>query len=74
MNEVAQKQSAETTMIKGFITNFRQLQQPLADDPEVQSALETLRRKMLEADTAANAKAKAAVKPVRYTLVIKPKS
>jgi hypothetical protein len=40
LNEVGQKQAAETTMIKGFITNFRQLSGPLAEDPEVQSALE----------------------------------
>jgi hypothetical protein len=74
LDEVGQKQAAETTMIKGLITNFRQLRGPLAEDPEVQSALETLRGKLIEADNAAHAKAKAAVQPVRYTLVIKPKS
>ncbi len=73
MDEVGRKQAIETTMIKGFITNFRQLRGPLAEDPEVQSALETLRREMIDVDNEAHAKAKAAVKPVRYTLVIKPK-
>ncbi len=73
LNEVGQKQSAETSMIKGFITNFRQLRGPLADDPEVQAALATIRRKMTEANDAAHAKAKAAVESVRYTLVISPK-
>lgn len=72
LNAVARKQAAETRMIKGFITNFRQLGGPLAEDPEVQSALVTLRRKMTELDDAAHAKAKAAVKPVTYKLVIKP--
>ena len=70
---VGQKQAIETTMIKGFITNFRQLSGPLAEDAEVRSALETLRREMTEVDNEAHARAKAAVEPVRYTLVIKPK-
>jgi lysophospholipase L1-like esterase len=73
LNEVGQKQSEETSMIKGLITNFRQLRGPLAEDPEVQAALATIRRKMTEANDAAHAKAKAAVEPVRYTLVISPK-
>ena len=73
MNEVAQKQNYETTMIKGLITNFRQLEGQFANDAEVQDALNTLRRKMTEADDAAYAKAKSAVEPVRYSLVIKPK-
>ena len=74
LGAVGQKQASETSMIKGFITNFRQLRGPLADDPEVQAALATIRRKMMETNDAAYAKAKAAVEPVRYTLVIKPKS
>ncbi len=73
LEEVGQKQDIETTMIKGFITNFRQLSGPLAKDGEVQSALETLRREMTDVDNAAYARAKAAVQPVSYTLVIKPK-
>jgi len=73
MNEVAQKENYETTMIKGFITNFRQLGGQFANDAEVQDALSVLRRKMTEADDAAYAKAKAAVEPVRYSLVVKAK-
>ncbi|MBN1851484.1 MAG: SGNH/GDSL hydrolase family protein [Pirellulales bacterium] len=73
LDEVGRKQAIETTMIKGFITNFRQLSGPLAEDPEVQSTLETLRREMTEVDNAAHARAKAAVKPISYTLVIQPK-
>jgi hypothetical protein len=73
LNEVGQKQAYETQMIKGFITNFRQLRGPLSEDAEVQSAMQTLRRKMTEADDAAHAKAKATVQPVRYKLVIHPK-
>ena len=74
LNEVAQKQALETQVIKGFITNFRQLNGPLAEDAEVQEALATLRRKMMDADDAAYAKAKAAVQPVTYQLVVKPKA
>jgi lysophospholipase L1-like esterase len=74
MDEVAAKQAFETQMIKGFITNFRQLQGSLSDDPEVKTAIATLRRKMTEVNDQAHAKARAAVKPVRYSVVIKPKS
>ena len=73
LHDVSQKQAAETSMIKGFITNFRQLRPPLAEDTEVQFALATLRRKMTEANDAAHAKAKASVVPVRYTLTIAAK-
>ena len=73
LNAVAQKQALETQMIKGLITNFRQLRGPLAEDAEVQSALKTLRRKMMEENDAAHAKAKAAVKPVTYKIVVTPK-
>ncbi len=72
LNQVAKKQAAETSMIKGFITNFRRLSGPLTEDPEVQAALKTLRRKMMEADDVAHAKAKATVKPVSYTIAVKP--
>ncbi|MCA9216454.1 MAG: DUF1080 domain-containing protein [Planctomycetales bacterium] len=72
LNAVGEKQAAETTMIKGFITNFRQLSGPLAEDSEVQSALQTIRRKMMEINDVAHAKAKAAVKPVKYSIAIKP--
>jgi lysophospholipase L1-like esterase len=72
--EVGQKQSQETSMIKGFITNFRQLSPSLADDAEVQAAMATLRRKMMEQNDAAHAKAKGLVEPVRYKLVITTKS
>jgi lysophospholipase L1-like esterase len=74
LNEVAQKQNYETYMIKGFITNFRQLGPPLSEDADVQAALDTLRRKMTQQDDAAYAKAKASVEPVRYELKITPKS
>lgn len=70
LNEVGQKQSAETSMTKGFKPNFRQLRGPLAEDPEV---LATIRRKLTEANDAAHAKVKAAVETVRYTLVISPR-
>lgn len=74
LDEVGKKQAFETTMIKGFISNFRQLGAPLADDAEVQAALATLRRKMTERDDAAYARAKAAVQPLRFALVITPKA
>ncbi len=74
MNEVARKQAYETQMIKGIVTNFRQIPAELTDDPEVQDALKTIRRKMTEADDDAYQKAKAAVVPVQYTITVKPKS
>ncbi|HBN79259.1 MAG TPA: hypothetical protein DD473_26270, partial [Planctomycetaceae bacterium] len=60
--------------IKGIVTNFRQIPAELTDDPEVQDALKTIRRKMTEADDDAYQKAKAAVVPVQYTITVKPKS
>ena len=48
MGEVGQKQACETSMIKGLLTNFRQLEESFVEDFEVQSALETLRPKMTE--------------------------
>ncbi|MCA9170718.1 MAG: DUF1080 domain-containing protein [Planctomycetales bacterium] len=72
MDAVGSKQAAETTMIKGLITNFRQLQGPLGEDPEVQAAVQTLRTKLDEADNKAYAQAKAAVVPVTYTITVTP--
>jgi lysophospholipase L1-like esterase len=72
LNEVGQKQAHETRMIKGFITNFRQLGPLLSDDAEIKTALATIRRKMDEQNAAAHAKAKAAVEPVRYNLIVVP--
>ena len=74
MNEVARKQAAETSMIKGFITNFRQLPAQLKEDPEALAALATLRRKMIESNDAAHATAKAAVEPIRYKITVVPAS
>ena len=74
MGEVGQKQACETSLIKGLLTNFRQLEESFAEDLEVQSALETLRPKMTELDDAAHANAKAAVQPIRYKLVVAPKT
>jgi len=71
MDEVGQKQAYETSMIKSFITSFRQLPAGLTDDPEVRTALDTLRRKMTGLNDAAWAKTKAAVGPVRFKLVVK---
>ena len=73
LNAVAQKQVFETQMIKGLITNFRQLRGPLAEDDEVRSAMNTLRRKMTEVNDAAHEKARSAVQPVTYKLVVTPK-
>ncbi len=74
LGEVAQKQAYETTMIKGLITNFRELDEPFARDDEVQEALTTIRRKMTELDDVWHANAKAAVQPIRYRIVVTPKT
>lgn len=72
LNEVGAKQAAETAMIKGFVTHFRSLSDSLADDAEVRSALSTLRRKLMVENDAAHARAKAAVRPVTYTIAVEP--
>jgi lysophospholipase L1-like esterase len=69
-DEVARKQQFETTMIKGFITNYRNLGPMFEGDAEALAAMDTLRNKMVEKDRAAHAKAKAAVVPVRYTITV----
>jgi hypothetical protein len=74
MDQVAQKQAYETSMIKGLVTNFRQFREPLASDPEVVSAVNTLRRKMTEYDDILFQKAKATAVPVRFQITVKPKS
>ncbi|MFT5470920.1 MAG: lysophospholipase L1-like esterase [Verrucomicrobiales bacterium] len=74
VNAVGRKQQFETSMIKGFITNFRQFGPFFEGDAEAEAAMATLRGKMTEANDKAHAEAKATVKPVRYTLEIAPKS
>lgn len=73
MDQVGRKQAYETMMIKGFITNFRQLNGMLGNDAEAQAAMDTLRKKMIEKDDEAYQKAKAAVVPIEYELTITPK-
>jgi len=70
VHQVWQKQAFETTMIKSIVTNFRQIPADLANDPEVQQSLKTLREKLTAADDAAHQKAKAAVQPVKYTITV----
>lgn len=74
MNQVARKQAFETTMIKSLVTNFRQFQGLSSEDPEIQSAMDSLRDKMFAVDDKAYAKAKDAVVPVRYTIQVQPKN
>lgn len=74
MNKVGRKQAFETTMIKGLVTNFRQFQGSLGDDPEIQSAMNNLRDKMFAVDDKAYTVAKDAVVPVRYQISVKPKN
>ena len=74
MNEVARKQGQETSMIKGFITHFRQLPGQLKEDTEATAAMATLRKKLIESNDAAHATAKAAVQPVQYKILIAPEA
>lgn len=70
---VARKQSYETRMIKGMVTTFRYLRSEMGDDPEFGSLLDKLYAKLTDRENQYAAEVKSAVKPVRYTIEIRPK-
>jgi lysophospholipase L1-like esterase len=72
MNAVGTKQGFETPMIKDQITRFRFLNEMLPGDPQVAQATGLLKQKLQEKDDALYRDAKATVKPVRHTLVVRP--
>jgi lysophospholipase L1-like esterase len=70
---VGEKQSRETRVIKGMITNFRGWAADFPGDAELAGALDTLRRKLADRCAQDAAQARAAVKPVTHTILITPK-
>ncbi len=69
---VARKQAFETALVKECFASFRRIRSLAPDDPAVEEAIATLRTKLLAAQERWQADARAAVKPVRHTLVIQP--
>lgn len=70
MNAVGAKQSYETPMIKGMVTNFRSFVSDAQSDPEFGAALETLKKKMLSKQKALDEEARKALVPVKHSLKV----
>jgi lysophospholipase L1-like esterase len=70
---VAGKQSYETRMIKGMVTQFRQVREMLKDDPEVNPLLDKLFEKLAKAQKEMQENARAAVQPVTHQITVKAK-
>lgn len=69
---VARKQAYETRMIKQCIHSFLHFRDLLGGDAEAAAALEALRARLQARQAELAAEARAAVGPVRHTLVIRP--
>ncbi len=69
---IGQKQSFETTMIKGIITGFRNYPAEIKSDAEVQAALKTIATRLMARQQALDAAARELLVPVKHTLAITP--
>lgn len=69
---VGSKQSYETPMIKGMITNYRLFAQDAAKDAEFSAALDTLKAKMVKRQQELDAEARKLLVPVKHTLKVEP--
>ena len=69
---VAEKQRYETPMVKEVITRFRTVRDLLGDSVDAEAAMETLRRKLVDKDQRLRDAVRAALEPVRHTLVVAP--
>lgn len=67
---VGRKQGFETPMIKEVITRFRSIQGLLGDDAKAGEALETLRARFAAREAQLASEVRAAVAPVRHTILI----
>jgi len=67
---IANKQNFETLMIKQLINQFPRISTTLDKDKDVDAALEVLRKKLFDKYEKFSADVKAAVTPVKHTLVI----
>ncbi len=74
LDELWIKQNFETWMIKGIITNIRDLAKlPDADkDPKIKESAEYLRMKLTVRQAELDAKVKSSLKPVKYQIAVNP--
>ena len=70
MNAVAAKQSYETSIIKGMISNFRSFNTEVQKDPELASLLDGLRKKLVSTHSQLEAQTRSALAPVRHTIAL----
>ncbi|HSJ01262.1 MAG TPA: SGNH/GDSL hydrolase family protein [Verrucomicrobium sp.] len=70
LNAVGAKQSYETPMIKGLITNFRNFASDIKEDAEFAAAIETLKKKMLVKQEKLDAEVRTKLVPVKHTLKV----
>lgn len=70
MGAVAAKQAYETVAIKNLITHFRNFAEDAKADPEFGTALDVLRKKVGEKNSAHDASARKRLRPVRHTIQV----
>ena len=73
MDQVAAKQSYESTMITGPVTYGRFLKKEFNNDSEIAGAVDAINGKFLTRHSEYNGKVRAAVTPVQHAIVIMPK-
>lgn len=72
LSAVQAKQSYETPMIKGMVTNFRHFAADARSDAEFTAALEVLKKKMMAKQQQLDSAARAKLVPVKHTLKVEP--
>ncbi|NBV24835.1 MAG: hypothetical protein EBS05_23310 [Proteobacteria bacterium] len=72
LDALARKQSFETGMIKGLVTNFRQFANDAKADPDLAKAFDTVRTKLQSRQQALDAEARQQLVPVKHTLTVTP--
>jgi lysophospholipase L1-like esterase len=70
VDAVGRKQSFETSMIKGLVTNFRQFANDAKTDPELAQAFATVGTKLQARQQTLDAEARQQLVPVKHTLTV----
>lgn len=70
LNAVGAKQALETSMIKNIISPFRNFTTEAKADPEFGKAQETIKSKLVERQTALDAKVRERLLPVTHTITV----
>ena len=70
--QVSAKQAYETTLIKSIVTNLPRLVGSAGNDKELQAGAEAFRKTLFDAQERLGAAARAAVVPLRHTIVVTP--